>query len=381
MSQLNFSGIILLTGLPGSGKSLYAIDLMERALAMKRPVYACNFDGLNVPGVLDYKDPTRWMDLEPTAVLFVDEAQRFFRTRRGMVDAPEYITAMETIRHDGVTIVLTTQQPTYLDKHLRGLVGRHEHRIEIIPGEVSNVYSFRRTQEDITDGALAAAEFEMWKHPKQHHGKYKSAEVHTKKRIIPKKIIAAAVAALGASAFLAYAFSDGITPSGKGEAQAAPAAGLAAVSAHALDDDDVVMTVESYANVHQPRVASKPWSAPVYDDRSVTADPQVYCMAAVEGENSEGHWGDPGCRCLTEQGTHYQMDQGTCARLARIGPDYNPYRERSDRLQEQPQASSSAESPGVVTALGIGEKAKPARYGQFRDEPQGPDKYEVSTWQ
>ena len=46
-----------------------------------------------------------------------------FRARRGMIDLLESIAAMETIRHDGVCIVMTTQQPTYLDKHIRGLIG------------------------------------------------------------------------------------------------------------------------------------------------------------------------------------------------------------------------------------------------------------------
>jgi hypothetical protein len=34
---------------------------------------------------------------------------------------------METSRHDAVLFVVLTQQPIYLDKHLRGLVIRHEH--------------------------------------------------------------------------------------------------------------------------------------------------------------------------------------------------------------------------------------------------------------
>lgn len=381
MSQLNFSGIILLTGLPGCGKSLYAIDLMERALKMGRPVYACNFEDLKVPGVIEYKDPTRWMDLEPTAVLFVDEAQRFFRTRRGMVDAPDYITAMETIRHDSVTIVLTTQQPTYLDKHLRGLVGRHEHRIEIIPGEVSNVYTFRRTQEDITDGALAAADFEMWKHPKQHHGKYKSAEVHTKKRIIPKKILAAGVAALCAVAFLAYAFSDGIAPGAvEGEAQAAPAAGPASVTARTVDNERP-MTAAEYARAHLPRFATMPWTAPIFDDRTVTADPQLICMEAGEGENVDGYYRESSCTCTTEQATAYDISEGECRRIARRGPVYNPYKAKEGAALV---ASVVLEAPpqrvAVPSLHGMGEPGSVTRYGQFRNEPQGPEKYEASQW-
>ncbi len=69
-----------------------------------------------------------------------------------------------------------------------------------------------------------------------------------------------------------------------------------------------------------------PWTAPAFDDRRVTADPQLYCLSSMQGEDANGKWQDFTCTCLTEQGTTYEITQGECRALARRGPVYNPIR-------------------------------------------------------
>src|SRR5690606_25920042 len=121
----NTASITLLTGNPGSGKTLRVVHYVKQAVERGEVVFVSNLNGLKLPHI-PFEDPRKWRELPPGSVLVVDEAQRFFRTRRGG-DPPSSLTDMETIRHDGVRLILTTQQPDYLDTHLRGLVGLHEH--------------------------------------------------------------------------------------------------------------------------------------------------------------------------------------------------------------------------------------------------------------
>jgi len=348
--KINLSGLVLLTGVPGSGKTLRMMEYMEAALKAGRPCYVCNVDGLNVPGAIPFDDPHQWQDLPPTSVLFVDEAQRYFRARRGMIDPPESITAMETIRHDGVCIVMTTQQPTYLDKHIRGLIGHHEHLVEVAAGKISNVYTFRSTRDEVTPASLGDATYEMWNHPKRLHGAYKSAEVHTKKTLIPLRFKALAVFALLTAIYTVYAFmpkSD--SAEGQKPAQAAPAAGLA-IASGGSGDGVKPLTRAEYAQRHLPRFATMPWTSEVFDNRQVTADPQLICMSSNGGDDVHGQHREPSCTCLTEQGTFYEISQPECRRIARFGPVYNPYKVQQPSAHDDMLAGGVGGSPPTAMA-------------------------------
>ncbi|MDR1076534.1 MAG: hypothetical protein LBL59_09640 [Xanthomonadaceae bacterium] len=85
-------------------------------------------------------------------------------------------------------------------------------------------------------------------------------------------------------------------------------------------------TIE-YITDHSPRIPAMPWSAPVYDGRATTVDPAVYCMSAGEGVDALGTYQSASCRCVTEQGTPYRIDDTMCFYLARHGAPYNPYKQ------------------------------------------------------
>ena len=92
----NTASITLITGLPGSGKTLRAVKFCKEAVDRGEVLFVSNLNGLKLPHI-PFEDPRQWRELPKGAVLVIDEAQQFFRTRRGG-DAPEYLTAMETIR-------------------------------------------------------------------------------------------------------------------------------------------------------------------------------------------------------------------------------------------------------------------------------------------
>lgn len=93
------------------------------------------------------------------------------------------------------------------------------------------------------------------------------------------------------------------------------------------------------------RFGAMPWSALAFDDRRVTADPQLCCLSSSRGEDVNGKWQDFTCTCLTEQGTAYEITQAECRTLARQGPVYNPYRQ-----QRREDAGRPSESPPPAVA-------------------------------
>lgn len=81
------------------------------------------------------------------------------------------------------------------------------------------------------------------------------------------------------------------------------------------------LTHDEYITKHTPRIEFQPWSAPVFDDRTVQSQPELYCMASGTTDK------DTTCTCLTEQGTKAKVRLPVCVAIARDGPAYNPYKQ------------------------------------------------------
>lgn len=86
---------------------------------------------------------------------------------------------------------------------------------------------------------------------------------------------------------------------------------------------------------HMPRIAMMPWSSPVYDDRSITVDPDVFCTESIAGTGVDR------CHCRTGQGTRYRLPDNECRYIARGGRAYNPCREQCNERQEARNEPSS----------------------------------------
>ena len=114
--------LYLITGKPGSGKTLHMISmLMHKKDLQGRPLY---IDG--IPDVDPVKIPyemlpenctgENWQEWLPTnAILVVDECQRYWRTRPNGSKVPEAVQALETHRHRGVDLFFITQHPRLID--------------------------------------------------------------------------------------------------------------------------------------------------------------------------------------------------------------------------------------------------------------------------
>lgn len=195
--------ITLITGTPGSGKTLFTVS--EQLTKYLKEKVTLDDGGerqrrLCVDGIKDLiidhtmMGPTKitekpepeitgegvgnWFDwCIPGDVIVIDEVQRLWRPRGMGVKPPRMIAELETHRHKGVDFVIVTQHPMLIDQNVRRLVGRHIHirRVWGMAKTVHYEWDHCSSPEKVGD---ATKTFKAY--PKDGYKLYKSAEVHTK---------------------------------------------------------------------------------------------------------------------------------------------------------------------------------------------------------
>ncbi len=376
------------TGLPGAHKTTLMVEhLLGAAKEGKRPIFAAGIDGLE-PGLATVlEDPRNWNvhdpDGEPTcdchqdgklhahvvpdgALIYVDEAWKWFghlhdATRQA---TPKHVLALAEHRHRGIDFVWTYQMPNQIYPFARGLCGEHHHIVRRFGTKLLDVYTWGELQEDVKSQAKRDIASRTTRLAPTHvYGKFKSAEVHTIKTKVPLKVLMIPVLAVLAVFALWFAYTK-LKPTNFASSLGAPEAKAASSSGAQLVGGEGVgaekrpryATPTDYAKAHLPRFATMPWTAPLFDEREPTADPLLYCLSSMPGEDAQGYNGEPTCTCVTEQGTLYRISQPECRTVARRGPVYNPYRERSngesrERSGEPAVVAHNVSSPsGVVLA-------------------------------
>ena len=366
--------IRLFTGLPGSFKTCRAVRVIKEAVAAGRPVYATNLEGLNVPGVELWEDPKDWQALPTGALLVVDEAQRFWRTSRDLNIPPE-IQALETHRHKGIDFLLTTQQPGYLLKHLRGLVGEHVHHIRV--GKMrARTLTWNRCCEDLTSSVEAKkADVGFFIATKDDFASYVSTVKDTHKPRINRRHILLAVAAIaicivfgvvGKALFTSK--ENALSPKNASEAGQPPQ------EAGRRGGRDAPLNTEEYMRMHRPRLEIAPWSAPVFDERQPVSNPEMYCIASGAGFDAQGNHQKASAHCITEQGTPLAVREQLAREVATSGGVYNPYRQPIQPQQQpvQQAVSEPLQAPSVqasVTPASHAVVPQQAAYGAMRGQP------------
>lgn len=178
--------IIFVTGVPGAGKTLYTVSELPKEWE-GRPIFQCGIDGLKLGWSL-CEDPRKWEEtLPPNAVLVIDEAQKWFPVRPPTQPVPKYIEQLTTHRHLGVDIVMITQNGGLVDSYIRRLCGRHVHLHRALGLQAVTVFRWDVYEESVNSPARqAVAVRTRWAYDKKAFALYKSAEVHTVKRYIPR---------------------------------------------------------------------------------------------------------------------------------------------------------------------------------------------------
>ncbi|MDZ4073658.1 MAG: zonular occludens toxin domain-containing protein [Hylemonella sp.] len=222
--------IYLITGVPGSGKTLYAVStlvqtllsqkLRHRGKELQRRLVVDGVPDLVLPhdvmaplvedekGVLTCEGQglTNWYSwCKPGDVILVDEVQRYWRPRGLGTKPPDMIKHLETHRHLGVDFVVITQNPMLIDQNVRRLVGRHQHVRRLFGLSRAAIYDWDGCSVDVH--RTRSATMSLWSYPKSAYSLYKSSELHTKqKQKIPPWLIVPVLALVGGLAVAPTAF-------------------------------------------------------------------------------------------------------------------------------------------------------------------------------
>jgi len=355
--------IYLITGVPGSGKTLYAVSTLIQKLAAEKlagsdsrrvlidgipdlvlphelmvpavehqGAYICNGDGI----------ANWWQWCKPGDLIVVDEIQRYWRPRGMGTKPPDMIKMLETHRHFGVDFILITQNPMLIDQNVRRLVGRHQHVRRMMGMKRAIIYDWDSCSVDVNRTAGATSTF--WNYPKDAYELYKSSELHTKQRQkIPVWLVLPVLAIVGMLALIPTLYDKlGGAMRGKGVIAAAPtpsgaaSAPVAGGSSSGGSGPGAGYDAASFV----PRVASRPESAPAYDRLRVVSD-----MPVVVG----GYCSDVECKCVNQQGTAAGISGPECREFV-MHPPFQPYRKylEPEREKKPVEASNTSAGPDPV---------------------------------
>ena len=333
--------IYLITGVPGSGKTLYAVSTLIKSLMkdkvkdssgkmVDRRLVVDGIPALTIPHetmantLVEDKTITvvdggqgvgNWFDwCRPGDVIVIDEVQRIWRPRAMGTKPPKMITELETHRHKGVDLILITQNPMLIDQNVRRLVGRHQHVRRLWGMARALIYDWDGCQADVH--RVASANKTMWAYPKDAYKLYASSEAHTKqKQAFPVWVALPILALVGAVLVgpKAWAVMSGAV-SGKGISQSKPADSVAVTKPSESASAPVLGTVlrpDSPASAPVVAAASAP--AAVVSAGVVPAglvhpveETLVRFLGCVQSETA--------CRCVTQDGFAVQVELSQCQR-------------------------------------------------------------------
>lgn len=365
--------ITLITGSPGSGKTLYCVDKILQPL-VGTTVNSTNDDGetttysrtifTNIPRLLlDHElIDADWLEhlherKQTGCVVVFDEVQRVWPNRPSMSKRPAAVEYLETHRHDGIDIVLMTQNPLLLDPAVRALVGRHLHIRRLGAFGAAIVYEW-----DSCSNALnyrAAFTKTPYKYNRRVFKLYHSADVHTKQT---RKVPFVAWVLIGGVAGAAYFWpqvGDVIRGTSRKTSssevvQVEPTGELDGMkvlpirveeentrgssSELAGPSDNRPLTADEYIQTLVPRVPDFPYTAPRYD--GLTSPVRApYPAACINSERR-------GCECFNQHGVKMSVRKATCIRIVQNGLflDFEP----EPRKMQQPSMNPP---PGEPTTL------------------------------
>ncbi|MBU0836952.1 MAG: zonular occludens toxin domain-containing protein, partial [Gammaproteobacteria bacterium] len=274
--------LVIRTGKPGHGKTLNTIrEVDQKAHAEGRVVYFHNINGLKPDQLqaqwFEFEDPEKWFELPNDSVIVVDEAQGWFGSRDPRARPPEHITRFETMRHQGHEVHLVTQDPRYLDVHLRRLCNTHVHYWRVFKSAQLLRFESEVVVEKVElKTSFKDADKKSLRLDKRYFGAYTSTNAkHHFQAKVPTKFILAICVLIGAGILVYRAYERYDTEKVALEAtSSAPAGSMvdqvrdtvgAFIRPSADTEQAAPLTVEQYLGKRVPRVQDLPASAPVYD--------------------------------------------------------------------------------------------------------------------
>ena len=208
--------ITLITGTPGSGKTLYAVTNMLKEIQAKpeRPVYT-DIIGLSIDGI--EPPPEDWRDTPKGSLIIYDECQfrEAYQRARGKTRY-DYILQLTTHRHDGYDIWLITQSAKFIHLDVLEVVGRHLHLDRPYGAALANVYEWESAEKNPKSRTAkeSVRSKTLFKYNKHIFKYYSSVDVddktaNHKKFKVPFSQYKWIVVGLGAVVWSVYSFSSG----------------------------------------------------------------------------------------------------------------------------------------------------------------------------
>lgn len=330
--------IEVFTGIPGAGKTLRMLEEVEqKGRTESRQVYYNGIKDLAIDGWIEFEDAQEWYKLPKGSIIVIDEAQRVFRPSHFAKEVPPYLSELETHRHNGFDIFMTTQRIMLLHTNLRGLIGRHVHVNRRFGTHRATLLEFPRAVEQPQAKQDDAIRHE-WKYPQNVFKWYKSAEVHTIKRRIPAKlyILLALPLLIGGLVWFGYSrqkarMTEPVPVSASGlPLKVAPTAG---------NGGNKVLTTGEWLDARKPRLADVESSAPMFDDltKPVHIPQPSSCIASKKR-----------CSCFTDQATPYPIGETMCREIVAKG-FFNFFADEPGRSGKT--AQPLAASPGLPATV------------------------------
>ena len=391
--------LVIRTGKPGHGKTLNTIrEVDQKAHAEGRVVYYHNINGLK-PNQLqaqwfEFEDPEKWFELPNDSIIVVDEAQGWFGARDPRARPPEHITRFETMRHQGHEVHLVTQDPRYLDVHLRRLCNSHIHYWRVFKSAQLLRFESEVVVEKVElKTSFKDADKKSLRLDKRYFGAYTSSNAkHHFQTKVPTKFILALCVILGAGILVYRAYERYAAE--KAQAATATSAPAGSMVEQVRDTvgsfikpageakSDAPESAASYIGRRVPRIPQLPSSAPIYDELTRPVSfPRLYCMSSTDPATYAREFGRMAhavvngtptvCQCYTQQSTRVETDFAFCMRVVENGffdptlPDRSTG-ERTQQVQNsQPPAMQAARPGAAQPAGGTNMTVVPYQKGQF----------------
>lgn len=354
--------IYLITGLPGDGKTNYAVSLVKaRAEKEKRTVYynaAPNDDpeqgGMVIldPVALPWKpiDPKEWFNAPVGSIVFIDECQHIFEPRKRGDAQPEFAKRLENHRKAGHDLYLITQHPSFIDAHDRKLVEEHTHTVRKFGTSWITRYTWKgyRDQPQLPAARKDAKSESQHLLNKDAFKWYLSTQVNTSKVRIPFKfaLMVFLIIAIPAGSWWWWERQkDRFSPA---PVQVAPgqSGSLASGSPGAKGQ---VLTRGEYLAQYQERIPGLAFTAPVYDEVTKPTD-APYPAACVKMADR--------CQCYTQQATKLLTPDELCQSIV-AGGFYVAWESKRQPLapvrKPPPAAVVASADPGYAGPSSLGD--------------------------
>lgn len=208
----------LITGIPGSGKTLFAVSMLKKVVEHnatlpvdeQRNIY-CDITGLTIEGI--EPPPLDWRQTPPKSLLIYDEAQfqKPFQAGRGL-SPYQYIQELTIHRKTAHEIWYITQDPKRLHGNILDMVEQHFHLDRPYGAKLANIYQFRGAERNPRSRtAIERAERKtLFNYDKRLFDLYQSSEVEDGIKLrLPLKMVLFVLAPFALFGFSAYTwFSD-----------------------------------------------------------------------------------------------------------------------------------------------------------------------------